>query len=292
MSTTNNAKRSAYDDKLTAEGGGGANNSPAAKRLKTDTTNTDPTSEVVLNPDILSKALLCIDISEVPPVAQTCKVWKDTLDSVEQTLWKGLVAKHNPTLVQITDMLPDNVGEGEPPTSADGIPAPSKIWKSQFKRRTMIGSSFRSTRSTPRPDLGKYLFEVRCQPSVPPDVFTARDIPRLLEEEVTIIESVNFFTEGSEKGLRLQSLKMPDTDEYHAILLAVYVHHLESGRQIVIYDDINELKWKMNDFVFVEARLNDRKDTLDLYFHKDEMSDELYDHSQICCLFSKLRDWK
>ena len=66
MSTDNaNAKRSANDAGSVPEDGRGGKSSPAAKRLKTDMTATDPVSGFVLNPDIIMKALLYVDISEV-----------------------------------------------------------------------------------------------------------------------------------------------------------------------------------------------------------------------------------
>ena len=96
MSTDNaKAKRCANDAGSVLEDFRGGSGLPAAKRLKTDVTATDPVSGVVLNPDILSKVLRYIDIPDVSPVARTCKIWNQILVPMEQTLWKGLVARHN-----------------------------------------------------------------------------------------------------------------------------------------------------------------------------------------------------
>ena len=232
MSTTDTAKRSAYDDKLTVEGGGdggGANNSPATKRLKTDATITDPTSEVVLNPDILSKALLCIDISEVPPVAQTCKVWKYTLDAVEQTLWKGLVEKHCPSLIRITNMLPDSGGEDKPNISVKGIPVPSKNWKSQFKRRVMVKPGGAKSIGKTKP-LESYLFEVRCR-----SIFAPKR-----QETITFIESVEksdgplgYLAEAWDIVLR--GFRLPENVDKDEALVTVYLHDRSTGRHTLFF---------------------------------------------------------
>ena len=168
--STDNGKRSAHNACPVSKDGRGGRSSPAPKRLKTNVTATDPVLGVVLNPDTLSKVLRYIDIPDVPPVSRTCKIWNQILVPMEQTLWKGLVARHNPTLVQITDMLPDDVGEGQArktmKAQSDGttitLPPPSKNWKDQMKRQMILKNSDYEVHEAPlKDDIDSYVFEIR-----------------------------------------------------------------------------------------------------------------------------------
>ena len=260
--STNDAKRSAYDGGSTAEssgGGGNANNSSAAMRLKTDGANTDPISGALLNPDILSKALRCIDVSEVLPVAQTCKIWNQTLESVEHTLWKGLVAKHNPTLVQITDMLPDDVGEGQAPktmkANSDGtiitVPPPSKNWKDQMKRHVILHNSDYELQRAPLKSIDSYIFEIRCKVKLRK---VAGD-----NWDSDVIETIDLRTASiSEEKIKLPEITIPDSaDAKNVQVLASEMTIIDktTGRLAVIPEGEVQGTCQLKDFVW--ANLGD-----------------------------------
>ena len=182
----------------------GSHTEPAAKRHKTTeesdtattTEPTDPIKSVLTNPDTLSKALLFLDVPDVPSAARTCKFWNQELDSSEGTLWLGLVRKHHPMLQRITNMLPDNVGLNLQP--ANGIPPPSKRWKMQFKREVLIA---RHKCALPVKPLSSYFFEIR---------FSAREdkVPRkkLTEEHVVRLQSSLFLQEEMKENGRVHTV--------------------------------------------------------------------------------------
>ena len=76
-----------------------------------------------------------------------------------------------PTLVRITDMLPDNVGNGQAPKTmrakSDGstiaVPPPSKNWKDQMKRHVILSNrDYKVHRHFPsRKGIDSYAFEIR-----------------------------------------------------------------------------------------------------------------------------------
>ena len=229
----------------------GSDSEPAAKRLKTtgesDTATTaepaDPITTVLTNPDTLSKALLFLDVPDVLSAARTCKIWNQTLDSSEDTLWLGLVRKHHPMLERITNMLPDNVGLNVQPTN--GIPAPSKRWKMQFKRQKLI----RFYEKCPPLDkpLSSYFFEIRFSAFeavqdnhiVPGDSLAGYyQLHREKGTVHTVVESAKFCSgNDGDSRIRLTFAYPPGLKEDELNELAVYIYDRETGRKYELYID-------------------------------------------------------
>jgi len=135
------------------------------KNGDTATEPADPITSVLTNPDTLSRSLLFLDVPDMPSAARTCKFWNRTLadSETETTLWLGLVRKHHPMVERITNMLPDDVGDAAVNVrpAEDGIPAPSKRWKMQFKRQVFLESLPRVYTPPECKPLSSYFFEIR-----------------------------------------------------------------------------------------------------------------------------------
>ena len=235
-------KRSADDKASLVEGGVGSNS--ASKRIKTTSTKqkdvvttspaadepADPVKSVLTNPDTLSKALLCLDVQDIPSAARTCKIWNSTLDSVEDELWLGLMRKHHPTLETIRSMLPDDDG-------ADGGNVPCKSWKNLLKRRWTISRS----EGGPLPlglylrQLGSYFFEVICEPCL-----CDNNIVAVVGDELaTVIESASLVCAGhGEGGMGTEALKLAPIErlEGGAFSVSLRVYEKETGRQSLLLD--------------------------------------------------------
>ena len=170
-------------------------------------------------------------------MAQTCKVWKDTLDAVEQTLWKGLVAKHNPTLVQITDMLPDNVGEGQAPKTmrakGDGtiitVPSPSKNWKDQMKRHKLLSNQgFLIEMVGDLKEIDSYIFQIRYMVK----------LQKAEGEHSDVIEAIDLKAASlTRNSTKLSPITIPnsaDADAVEVLAVDIYVIDKTTGRQAAL----------------------------------------------------------
>ena len=171
---------------------------------------SNPTKSVLTNPDTLSKALLCLDVRDIPSVARTCKVWNSTLGSVEDKLWLGLVRKHHPTLETIKAMLADN----------------GASWKETFKRRRTIKAPDWIDPPLAKP-LDSYVFEVICKP-----YGLADGMPLGEGGLATVVEKAIFDPFSRGPRLRLFPIEIPDP----SFVLSVRIHDRVSGQQAVLLD--------------------------------------------------------
>ena len=240
MSTS---KRSAEDITRPASSSGGAGvdvvlsggstasaSVSGSKRVKTAASatasppanNADPIQSVLTNPDTLSKALLCLDAQDVPAAARTCKVWNETLESIQDKLWLGLVREHHPTLETIRSMLRDDDGDGSGSV-------PCKSWKNLFKRRRTITSGEGGALPPgiyPRA-LGSYFFEV---------IF----VPSIGEKLATVVESASLVCawQGDDAAALLK-LAPVEKLEGGAFSVSIRVYDKETGRQALLLDRLS-----------------------------------------------------
>jgi len=105
----------------------------------TTTSSSRPTNAAqpssLLPADIISIALLYVDIHDVPRVARTCKEWKTALSSVEDELWISILRRHNAILSRFSSkvraVLPT---DDKDKNSLE----PSPKWKKLFRRAYLL----------------------------------------------------------------------------------------------------------------------------------------------------------
>lgn len=117
-------------------GDGGAIKTAVAHVESTDLNlNDDAQPNSLLPVDIISIALLYMDIHDVPRVARTCKEWSTTLSSVEDELWISILRRHNAILSRFSSKVRAVLPTDD--KDKDSL-EPSPRWKKLFRRAYLL----------------------------------------------------------------------------------------------------------------------------------------------------------